>query len=284
MSALGFGVAIGSLVTSVFVVPKAYKTPAAAVWLTLGGGLMGWILLPSVLGGIPDFLIGSLAVPTVMAIILRNVIRSYKLEQELEEAHRREAQRIAQERKIQATADRKDWKEKQVDWTYLSSGWIMNLPDAPRCFCMLAKSHSCVRIVTYSDDEDFQIISDRLILMSQIISLNVAAPMVTKRRAKTVPVSIVEQGRRSPVGRGLVGGALFGPAGLVLGAASGLNSKTTTRVEHQTVSESYETKGSPQLIIGTTLTDRPVLNIKFETPNLANEWMFRIQAVQFGRQ
>ena len=79
MSVLGFGVAIGSLVASMTLVPKAYERPASVIWLTIGGGLLGWILLPSILGGIADFLLGFLAVPAVLAFILRNAIQSHKL-------------------------------------------------------------------------------------------------------------------------------------------------------------------------------------------------------------
>lgn len=76
------------------------------------------------------------------------------------------------------------------------------------------------------------------------------------------------------------GGAILRPTGLILGAASGLNAKTTTTMKSETVYKSYDGHGLPQLIIGTTRDDYPYFKIQCATQEVADEWAFRIR----GRQ
>jgi hypothetical protein len=73
---------------------------------------------------------------------------------------------------------------------------------------------------------------------------------------------------------------LLGPAGLVIGAASGLNGKIETNVEERRIAEKVSELGAPQLIIGTSDPQRPVLKLKFDDPEVASEWMYRIRGAQ----
>lgn len=203
-----------------------------------------------------------------------------------EEERKRQRRREAAERRKQV----EEAKEKEIGeyalarqsegWEYISQGRLMHVTGQPPCFMLMSPSEKELRLDRYDHKENLKIEDTQLIKVSDIVSIKIDRPKTTGMRKETVPVSIVESKNKSPIGRGLVGGVLLGPAGLILGAASGLNSKTTTRVENQTVYREYETLGAPQLIIGTKLMERPFFKIRCETQELAEEWMFRIRALQ----
>jgi hypothetical protein len=202
-----------------------------------------------------------------------------------EQRHLDEERRVAeaqayQDRRAAAKEDAGRWPSEQIGSTYITKGRLMHVNGQPKCFFMLTNGGADLRIVEYKDGPDFSVDNDITVPISQVISLNVASPTVTRTRTKTVPVTVVEKKNKSPVGRGLVGGVLLGPAGLVLGAASGLNSNLASTVKHENVNETYDTLGDPQLIIGTTNPDQPVFKIKFDPPGLADEWMYRLHAAQ----
>lgn len=168
----------------------------------------------------------------------------------------------------------------QNGWSHVSVGKMMHLEGQPRCVLALAENSPTLRFDRVDGSDDFKVHPPIILSLSDIISLNVARPTVRKSREELTPVPITESVQRSPVARGLLGGAILGPAGLVLGAASGLNSKTTTNIEYQTVTKEYDAPGAPQLIIGTKWEDYPYFKIKCANQEVADEWMFRIR----GRQ
>jgi len=167
-------------------------------------------------------------------------------------------------------------------WKYISKAKLMHKSGQPPCLFMTSENGQLIQFMEYSIAEKFHSSDPQFLSINQVISLNIARPDVTDSRKKTVHLPITESQEKSPVARGLAGGAIMGPAGLILGAASGLNSRTKTRIETKTVYEQYEKKGDPQLIVGTSSPDVPVLKLKFDPPSLADEWMFRIRALQSG--
>jgi Tfp pilus assembly protein PilX len=165
-------------------------------------------------------------------------------------------------------------------WKFVSKGKLMHIQGQPQCLAMMSDNGLIVRFEEVVDDNGFATKEPISLNLNQIVSLDTASPTITKSRKTSVPVTVTETKQKSPVARGLVGSVLLGPAGLVLGAASGLNAKVTTKTENQTIYEKYESSGDPQLILGTSSPNHPVLKIKFDPPNLAEEWMFRIRGAQ----
>lgn len=174
------------------------------------------------------------------------------------------------------------WKKAQsIDgWQFVCEAKIMHISGYPECFFMMSDNGLLLKMNEFERNVPLVVKENAYLNINQIISINTARPKITKSRKTSVPVSIVESKNKSPVARGLIGGAILGPAGIVIGAASGLNSKTTTRIENRDSYESYETQGDPQLIMGTTSPELPVLKLKFSAPELADEWMFRIRGLQ----
>lgn len=165
-------------------------------------------------------------------------------------------------------------------WSLISRGRLMHQKGQPHCTIALATNAPLLRLDEIKIEEKFEASEPIYVNLREIISLNVARPTVQKSRKEIVPVPIIESHQRSPVARGLIGGAILGPAGLVLGAASGLNAKTTTTIKSETVYKSYDGFGLPQLIIGTNRDDYPYFKIQCANREVADEWAFRIR----GRQ
>ena len=179
-------------------------------------------------------------------------------------------------------AELEEWSaERQAEgWTYITAGKFMHRAGQPRCIMLLSLNTKLLRFDVFGEGDGLTLEPPIYVNINKITSLNVARPKVTKSRSVSVPISITETKQKSPVGRGLLGGALLGPAGLILGAASGLNAKTTQRIENHTTSQSYESLGAPQLIIGTTIPETPVFKMQCANDELADEWMFRIRGAQ----
>ena len=179
-------------------------------------------------------------------------------------------------------ADFVEWVEKRQNegWAYVARGKLMHLKQRPECTMAMSRDAPLLRFDKFELVDELRFDDPFYLNLNQIISLNVASPRVTKTRYESVPVPITTSKNKSPVARGLLGGALLGPAGLVVGAASGLNAMTETEIRHETVSRKYESRGAPQLIIGTTSDDYPVLKFRCASQEVADEWMFRIR----GRQ
>lgn len=283
MSALGVGLFFGSVV-AIFLSFSAFEEdnefPIKSLLLVAGS--VAIFVTPSVIEGFWGFIVGA-AVPPLMLYFLR-----YGAIQEIGERRRLEAEKKEQarleriERKKLARSKRDKWVEGLAADAQSNACKARMLEDGSGqdCVVMFARGRNAVRIIPYQLDEEFFELDAIELALTDIISLDIARPKVTKTRKKTVPVSIVENKRKSPVGRAAVGGVLLGPVGAVVGAASGLNAKTETRIENREVSERYETDGDPQLVVGTKLDDFPVLKLKFDPVANAETWMFKIRGAQ----
>jgi hypothetical protein len=236
--------------------------------------------MPPLVIGFPGFLIGAGLPIAISYVLLRSQIAILKEERLADEERRAAEAQAYVDRRATAKEAANRWPSEQLGATHISQGRLMHVKGQPKCFFMLTDEGKAIRIVEFKDAPDFELQGECTLPTSRIISIHIASPTVTKTRSKTVPVTVVEKKNKSPVGRGLVGGVLLGPAGVVLGAASGLNSKVVSTVKHETVNENYDALGDPQLIIGTSNPDQPIFKIKFDPPTLADEWIYRIQGIQ----
>ena len=84
--------------------------------------------------------------------------------------------------------------------------------------------------------------------------------------------------RRSPVTRGLVGAVALGPVGMVLGAASGLNSKVELKHRDRKVTKMVEAAGPPSIVLGTNLPTRPMIKLRAASKAKTEEWFYRLRA------
>lgn len=260
MSALGFGLFVGSLITASTITSRAFKRPDKIGLPLMAAGLLAWIVTPPLIEGFLGFIVGALPLPITAALALHSKI-DVLAKQKAIDTQRRASEREANQRRREAAhAAAELWPTEQTGWSHISKARMMHVPGQPHCYFMI--KGTSLRIATYQVSQDFTVESDFEIDVNCITSTNVIIPPITKTRTKTVPVTKVEHKKKSPVARGLVGWSLLGPAGLILGAASGLNSKVTSSVSHEKIQEEYETPGDPQLIIGTTSQDDPVLGSK----------------------
>lgn len=289
MSALGFGFFLGSLPT-ISLVRRGFDDGGEGLTggelsLVAVAGLLGWILLPAVSEWPIDFVIGIAILPSIVWATRYRQINQFnmRLSESREDAARRAAQN--KEKSVLAKIDRDNWVKslENEEWSVVTQARYLNTEGQPNCLVMICKKSLFLQILTYKLDTDLTKSQDLNLHINQVIGLNIARPRVTKYRSKQVPISSIETKTKSPVARGLVGGALLGPVGLVLGAASGLNSEVSTTTQNQTVEEAYETDGDPQLIIGTSLASNPVIKLLFDVPSLADEWLYRIKGAQSRR-
>lgn len=282
MSALGFGLFVGALFTTAAVIPRAFERPGAINLSLAVGGAIAWIITPSLVEGFFGFVIGIIILPVASVLVLQSKIDALAQQKAIDDERRAREREANQRRREAARAAADQWPATQSGWAHISKARMMHVTGQPQCYFMIDQKGASLRIATYQVSQDFRIESDVEINIPRVLSMNIASPSVTKTRTKTIPVTTIEHKKKSPVARGLVGGVLLGPAGLVLGAASGLNSKVTSSVSHEKVLEDYETTGDPQLIIGTSDQEHPVLKLKFDPPSLAEEWMYRIMGAQRG--
>lgn len=280
MSALGFGLLVGMLVTATAVTPRAFEKPEKIGLPLMAAGPVVWFVTPPLIEGFLGFILGAFVPPFIAALALHSKMEALTQQKAIDD-ERRAAERAAnQRRKEEAHAAAEQWPADQHGWTHISKARMMHVAGQPHCYFMINDQGSALRIASYQISQDFTIDGDTQIEIERVVSMNIASPSITKTRTKTVPVTTIEHKKKSPIARGLVGGALLGPAGLVLGAASGLNSKVTSSVSHEKIQEEYETLGDPQLIMGTSNLDSPILKLKFDPPSLAEEWMYRIMGAQ----
>lgn len=104
------------------------------------------------------------------------------------------------------------------------------------CPLLLVLDTSSLHWIELADGKDFTVISSKRIPLATIGSVRVeqATRLENYRRKVITPVAVTK--KKSAVGRGLVGAALLGPAGLLLGAASAIAPEAKV-VEHETMED-----------------------------------------------
>ncbi|MFD0850616.1 hypothetical protein [Sphingosinicella xenopeptidilytica] len=244
MNSLSFGIVVGSIVTAFSFVPRAFPTNVRGLgWTIVIGGfvvasLVGSLKIPDgmgffsfflgiVIATIPFWLFGKkrlAAAKTAAEEERRQKDESLRLKKEAEEAKKAEVQRLKQ-----------SFLEGMAGWDFKSEGRMMNVSGQPNCFFASGAEGRLLRIVQFiENDEDFQILNDQTIAVNQIMSMNIASPKYqsTEYYKQAIPI-VSSEPKKSVVGRSVVGGALFGPAGAIVGGMTGLNNAISTKVEER---------------------------------------------------
>lgn len=121
-------------------------------------------------------------------------------------------------------------------------------------------------------------VTDRTYPTKAVIGLAIDQPdvsrIVTHKEKTPVAVNV----RRSAGGRALVGGIVAGPAGAVIGGASGLNGKTKITMVETERHETVDSKGHPTLIVQLDDLASPRRALVFSDVKTTNEWSSRIHA------
>lgn len=283
MSAFGFGLFLGSIGALAVSVDAFSEEEGFRIRILIfASGFLCLFAVPPLVEGPADFFIGIFSPPGLLFAVRHRTIQSNRqAKKDIEIDLQLKRQEAAARKKI-ALAERDSWLKSLSEdgWLGVCNSKLLKDNTSLDCAFMLSSDRNLIQIFPYEALEKFIYKTPIELTVREILSLNVVTPRIVKSRIKIVPVSIVENKTKSPVARGLIGAVLLGPAGLVVGAASGLNAKTGTRVENHKVTEKYEADGDPQLIIGTSRDDYPVLKIKFEPVSLAEEWLYKIQAAQ----
>lgn len=200
-------------------------------------------------------------------------------EDQEQKAIRHEARVEEQKRK---SAAEKIWKDHVTKdgWQFITSARMMKCHGDPPCHVLASSDGSLLRFDRR--DDVFALDAEPLLTlgMNEIVSLDIVRPMTTRQRSVEVPETVTTVRRKSPVKRGLVGGVLLGPAGLVLGAASGLKDDTTTKTQMKKVTEQYQVEGDPRLAIGTSNPSNPYFEVRFIDSRESEQWLHRIKAFQ----
>jgi len=146
----------------------------------------------------------------------------------------------------------------------------------------IKKDNSAIGVVTYRlEGAEFHAGTPVEVPVAMLLSAKVVRDDVREAYWRTEIVPVAVKNKKSPVGRALVGGVLLGPAGVVIGAASGLGGKSQVINEERRVMDERVVKGPPRLVIGTATNG--VLNISFEAENHAEHWANQIQAARLNR-
>jgi hypothetical protein len=120
---------------------------------------------------------------------------------------------------------------------------------------------------------DDQTLSTTTIRATSINQPDVAS-VVTHR--EKVPVAVAA--RRSAGGRALVGGLVAGPAGAVIGGASGLNAGSKIKMVATERHETVYSKGHPVMVIEFDDLVTPRRSVTFADANTTDDWLSRIHA------
>jgi len=299
MGGFSFGILVGSIIAACTFAPKAFERPAGFISAILFLGIIAAYSFADLeftfLSGDNDYGIdggnssgaGFLAFMFAVALINGSCWLLGKGAVEAEAKRRTAVSNAARDREEQAAALERDislakteWMKNLVGWKFQTFGKVLNLPDRPQCIICLSADDRLFRIVQFNDETEFAIISDEVLALTKISSADIAYPAVHRTVYDTQAVPILSKQKRSTVGRAVIGGALFGPVGAVVGAASSLNGPLITKVEERQVARKIEGKGDPQLIVVLADVHTPILKFQLDPPQLAEEWAYRIRAGQ----
>ncbi|WP_148650938.1 hypothetical protein [Sphingopyxis granuli] len=138
-----------------------------------------------------------------------------------------------------------------------------------------------LRLISCKKEQSSLTVSnDKTLSVEKIRSVSIDRPLKNLNIATHVEKMPVAVGsNRSPVGRALIGGAIAGPVGALVGGMSGLGGKSEiemveTRRYHETIQyESY-----PKLVIVIDDLESPRHMFEFDSIKETNEWSARIFA------
>lgn len=223
----------------------------------------------------------ALGVGLLLILTIWIAIKANSPEEKTRLAAIEEQQANVLELKLQAERDRQVWFE-EFKSKYERSALVAELSGQTSGCCAIALDSraKALIIVKYTLTNGFIITDARKLSASDILSADIVRPTVTKTVTRKQSVPVVTSKNRSPFARGLVGGMLLGPAGLVLGAASGLNKEVRTTIKEQEVQETVEAPGEPELVIGTRRPEFPVFKFRFQSALLVEEWLYALRSTR----
>lgn len=104
------------------------------------------------------------------------------------------------------------------------------------CPLLLVLDASTLHWVELADGKDFKVLDTKRVPLVSIGSVRIeqATRLENYRRKVVTPVAVIK--KKSAVGRGVVGAALLGPVGLLLGAASAITPESKV-VGHETMED-----------------------------------------------
>lgn len=141
-----------------------------------------------------------------------------------------------------------------------------------------------LRLVSCERSEvTIKILNDETLPIPQIVSVGISRDKRNKviTHKETTPVAV---GTGKSAGtRALAGALIAGPAGAIVGQASGLSGKSKIKYVATQRSETISVDGHPYLVLETEDIERPLRTLIFDTEKQTKEWSSRI-ATALSRQ
>jgi hypothetical protein len=260
--------------------------------------LSGWVLSGCALGAL------------FLAAYLYRLYNERKLAEFEQQRQRMAAKRLERETTL-AEAREADTARFRPQITRLhfiltSKGWAdshkSNVPKVPlsdlslegnRVLLFLGHEKTTVEIVSYTNEDatEVKIVSEFSLKQGDVLSVETRDIFLDKTRKKEIRTPMTVQTgsqtskSRSPVARGLVGAALLGPVGAIVGAASGLkndqthisSSQIVEHVSHQT--ETYSEFSQTELLITIRNLEAPLLRISSKNKATIDLWKARLSTL-----
>jgi hypothetical protein len=165
--------------------------------------------------------------------------------------------------------------------------------EGDRVLFFLGPEKTTVEIVSYTNEDatEVKIVSEFSLKQGDVLSVETRDIFLDKTRKKEIRTPMTVQTgsqtskSRSPVARGLVGAALLGPVGAIVGAASGLKNDQTHKstsqivehVSHQT--ETYSEFSQTELLITIRNLEAPLLKVSSKNKASIDLWKARLSTL-----
>jgi hypothetical protein len=165
--------------------------------------------------------------------------------------------------------------------------------EGDRVLLFLGPEKTTVEIVSYTNEDakEVKIVSEFSLKQGDVLSVETRDIFLDKTRKKEIrtPMAVQTASQtsksRSPVARGLVGAALLGPVGAIVGAASGLkndqthtsSSQVVEHVSHQT--ETYSEFSQTELLITIRNLEAPLLRVSSKNKASIDLWKARLSTL-----
>lgn len=119
---------------------------------------------------------------------------------------------------------------------------------------------------------DFTLTDTFDIPFPDIVQVTAQQDNVVETFTRTTNTPVATAKKKSAIGRGLVGGAVLGPVGMVLGAASGATTTTQVKTVVTTSEDTRVVAGPPTLTLTMRGTPYRIERLEFDTIDQARSW------------
>ncbi len=155
-----------------------------------------------------------------------------------------------------------------------------------RCPCsgeasllMAERDGGAIRLASYRMKPEFEISTVARLPISSIVSFGLSTRESVERTMQRTVTPVAMPEKKSAVARGLVGGALLGPAGMVVGALSAVSPESKI-VEHSSYSPHQMTRHHQVLTIAANDGGPKVYVLEMERGGDADAWHHWLVAAQ----